>query len=107
MSSDGDHWQGEEGKWLHAIKSGPDSLHIGALILGGSALTRVIEVSMPLLDPAACKPFVGNPRSAGTGRQRSSADRWARAIKLGLVLCTAQALVASVGTPTDHCNNFA
>jgi hypothetical protein len=107
MSSDGDHWQGEEGKWLQTIKPGPDSLHIGAPTLGESALTGTIEVSMPLLDPTACKPFVGNPRSAGTGRQRSSADRWARAIKLGLVLCTAQALVASVGTPIEHCNSFA
>lgn len=63
MAADGDHWQGEEGIWLLAIKSGPDSLHIGALISGESALTRAIEVSTSLPDPTGCKPSVGNPRS--------------------------------------------
>ena len=52
-----DYWQGEEDKWLQTYKAGPGSLHVGTLKFDDSALTWVIQVSQPILDPVTGKPI--------------------------------------------------
>jgi hypothetical protein len=48
-----DYWQGEEEKWLKTYKTG--AMHVGTLKFDESALAWVIQISLPILDPASGK----------------------------------------------------
>jgi len=52
-----DYWQGEEDKWLKTFKVGADAMHIGPLKFDDSALAWVVQISLPLIDPATRKPI--------------------------------------------------
>jgi hypothetical protein len=52
-----DYWQGEEDKWLKTYKAGPGSIHVGSLKFDDSALSWVIQVSKPILDPRTGRPI--------------------------------------------------